>query len=297
MSVFRCFVFASVFFFALFPLTSVSASADLYLQKSVVNFSPEDGIHQGDYVEYLLTYRNNGWEVAQNVQLEDYYANTTNFYQFRIPNTCHDTGRKIVCDLGNIEPGFENSIRYFARVSAGSEVGHVTTYASLSSPTADADTGDNRASVRFRILSAEKSGMFSFQDLDRNANVISNENALVKVNVGLVDTIATEDFQKDALTIDIRPDENLFIGPTPASTETTSAMEMEHQEDSQNTESVTSTSEQTTVSPSNTLPKGISSPQTGVSNSILAFLGFSSLLFGFAFVLARRKNMIIVENA
>ena len=61
-----------------------------------------------------------------------------------------------MCDLGDIEPGFENSIRYFARVSAGSEVGHVTTYASLSSPTADADTGDNRASVRFRILSVKK---------------------------------------------------------------------------------------------------------------------------------------------
>ena len=76
-------MFLSVFFFfTLFPFASVSASADLYLRKSVVNFSPEDGIHQGDLVEYLLTYRNNGWEVARNVQLEEYYANTTNFINF-----------------------------------------------------------------------------------------------------------------------------------------------------------------------------------------------------------------------
>ena len=138
--------------------------------------------------------------------------------------------------------------------------------------------------------------MFSFQDVDRNANVISNENALVKVDVGTLDTISRR-FSKDALTIDIRPDENLFIGPVLAPTETTSAMEMQHQENSENTENVLQLLKYSDFCLLLLLSsKGISSPQTGASNSILFFLGLTSLLFGAAFVLARRKNIVVVEN-
>lgn len=287
-----------VFLFILFgaPFSVALADADLYVQKIIANTLAEEGIHQGEYVEYLVTYRNNGSETAKNVLLEDYYGGTTDFYEFRIPKNCTDTGKKITCQLGDVEPGIDKNIQYAARVSVGARPGFATSYVSLTSPTPDRDIYDNRTSVRFRVLLSEKSGMFSFQDAQEDFQD-SSKNAFVNVQA-VSDAISAADFQKDTLLIDIRPDENLFIGPAVIPKDSSSSKKAEKNTPLQewdNIQNETSSSEvaKTTIpvvlASSETL-----SPKTGMSNMVTFALGLFSLFFGATFLLARRKSIVEV---
>jgi uncharacterized repeat protein (TIGR01451 family) len=128
-------------------VTIGAASADVSISKSAA----PNPASIGATVNFTMVVRNNGPSAARGVVVSDPLPSSLRLRSTQAPGSCNPVGLTVLCNVGNLAAGQSATVSISVTVLGSAAPGPVVNRVSVSSDSADRNSGNNAASISLRI--------------------------------------------------------------------------------------------------------------------------------------------------